>query len=489
MIKPIFLLAAFMLLGNSLFAQHTGRMNARLALHNNVLHGLLQQQASNHSIAERTTGGVTMERVIAQSTHDSTGLIDDTVNLKYNLYRTSTYDYNTMIYPYNYPYNTSPMFNYAGTFTKPQVQFDTFNHWTIDPNTYIYGYYETAYAGYDANYNINSYFDIFADSAINPNMHYANKFNAAKNIDTGYWFTWASGVADSAFKQFFTYNSSNKLIADSTYELHDGIWRLASRSNYTYDASNNLIQINNYANDTDTSFTLPLIEQVQYINTYDVSNRLATVYSMFFDGTSLSPYIRDTFAYSGARTFHNSWKEYQYDPINMYWAPIFNMTKIANTLGFPDTVNIEGYDSLLISWVPQTMDVISYNVFHDPDTLKEYDYNFANFPSNPSFKTVYYYDSFISRVGVQNIVTIADETKVYPNPATDMITISQLGAVQNAMVSIALLNEQGQMVRRERMYWQNETQVSLGGLIPGVYWLEILDATGNMLHRQTVVKQ
>jgi len=488
MTKSFFILVAITVFGNSLFAQNPKRLNSALASHKRVLNGLLQQQPDNEK-AERTTTGVGMERVIGQSTRDSTGVLADSVNLKYTLYKTSTYDYNTMIYPYNYPYSTSPMFNYVGTFTKPQVQFDTFTHWTIDPNTYIYGYYETGYAGYDANYSMTSYLDIFADSAINPNMRYTNKFNAAKNIDTGFWYRWVSGVADSAFKQFFTYNTSNKLTADSTYELHLGNWRLASRSLYTYDGSNNLIQINNYANDTDTSFTLPLVEQLQYINTYDASNRLTTVYSMFNDGSGLLPYIKDTFAYSGTHTYHNSWREYQYDPINMYWAPIFNMTKIANSFGLPDTVTIQGFDSLLNSWVPQTMDIVSYNVAHDPDTLKEYDYNFTHFPNTPSFRTVYYYDSFINKLGVHQVAAVKDETQVYPNPTTDIITISQLGVTQNSPVSVDVVSVKGQMVIREYLHWQGEAQISLNGLVPGIYWLEIQGAAGNMIHRQAVVKQ
>src|SRR5580658_8085194 len=134
MMRSIFTLVAIILFGNSLFAQAPARVNVTRISHHRILNGLLQQQVGNDKAAERTTSGVSMERVIGQSTHDSTGVIEDSINVNYTLYRTSTYDYNDMIYPYSYPYNTSPMFNYAGTFTKPQVLFDTFHHWTIDPN-------------------------------------------------------------------------------------------------------------------------------------------------------------------------------------------------------------------------------------------------------------------------------------------------------------------------------------------------------------------
>jgi hypothetical protein len=484
--KQCFILVIMMLFVNSLFAQSS---KIHTSLHARLLNSLLQEQSSQKA-AERSTAGISLQRVIAQSTRDNTLVIfTDSVHVKYSLSRGSAYDYSTMLYPYNYPYSASPMFNYAGTFTKPQVLFDTFRHWQVDPNTLVYGYYETAYAGYDTHNNTTAYADIFVDSAINPNMLYANTFNAANNITSGYWFNWVLGVPDSAFKQFFSYNAANKLIKDSTYEYHLGSWRLASKTFYTYDVSNNLIQIDNYANTTDTSFTLPLIEQQKYVNTYDASGRLLTVLDSTYDGTALDQYVKDTFAYSGVYAYHNSWKEYQYDPINHYWAPMFYMTKVINGSGLPDTVLIKSFDSLLNAWVPQTMDVISYNSFHNPDTLQDYEYNFTAYPPTPSFTTVYYYETYINTLGVNNVALTPDNTKIFPNPTTNTITISQVDVPKNSVVTVSLLNVNGQMVSRQYMQWQDEAQISVSDLTPGVYWVVIQDESGNMVHRQAFVKQ
>ncbi len=476
---------------NTAFAQQAGNLSIRRPEHNRILNCLLQQNNGTNA-AMKSTGGIPGERVIAQSTRDSTMQnLFDSVKLGYSLYRTSKYDYNTMIYAYNYPYNTSPVFNNnGGIFGKPQVLFDTFMRWTIDPNTYWFGYYETAYATYDANSNMTGYLDLMADSSFNPNMLYANKFNAAKNIDTGYAYNWNSGHADSAFKQFYAYNSANKLTKDSTYEYHLGIWRLASKSIYTYDGSNNLIQIDNYANTTDTSFLLPLIEQYKYVNTYDASNRLLSVFSSFFDGTALSPYIKDTFAYSGTYTYHNSWKEYQWDPINGYWAPWYYMSKVINSgTGLPDTVMINDFDSLLNTWVPHTMEVMTYNSSKDPVLLKDYEYNFSYFPAKPSFFTFYFYGSYLDKTGVKDVTSLNDKVKVFPNPTAGTITITQLDVPKNTPVSILLTNANGQLLSRTSIYWQNEAQMSISDLIPGVYWLVIQGASGNILHREAVVKQ
>jgi len=472
----------------TIYAQYPAKFSAQYAKHRQTLGLLLQQQQGGNDKAMRTTG-IASQRVIAQSTRDNTlRTLNDSVKLGYAPNFGSTYDYNTMIYPYKYPYNTSPMFNYAGTFTKPQVLFDTFMHWTVDPNTLVYGYYETDYAGYNSLHDMTSYKELYADSSFISNMIFTNTFNTGNYITSGYGFKWSLGIEDSAFKQFFAYNSSNILQKDSTYEYHLGVWRIASRSFYTYDASNDLIEIDNYGNTTDTSFLLPLPEQIKYINTYDASHRLLTVYSYFYDNDSLLPYIKDTFAYSGSYAYHNSWKEYQYDPINRYWAPMFYMTKVINSGGLPDTVNINSFDSIANAWVPQTMDIISYNSSHNPDTLQDYEYNFTRFSDTPSFTTIYYYQNYTNTLETASIEPVNDNAKIFPNPATNSITITGLNVPQNATISVSLVNISGQIVSRQTLGWQGEAQISTSDLVPGVYCLMIQDGTGNIVHRQTVVK-
>jgi len=464
-----------------------GVNNVQLKHHQMVT--LLLQPQNDLKVAQKTTNGISFNRVIAQSTKDSVGTYFDSVYLAYSPNRGSTYDYNDLIYPYGYAYNTSPMFNYAGIFTKPQVQFDTLKHWTLDPNTYVYGPYEEDIATYDTHENTITYKSLMKDSAINGNMNYINKFNNAYNIDTALSFNYISGVSDSAFKQFFAYNTSHLLTEDSTYEYHSGGWHLSSKSLYTYDGSNNLIQIDNYSNTTDTTFTLPLIEQIQYINTYDGSHRLITVASNYYNGTTFGPYVIDTFAYSGTFTYHNSWKEYQYDPINMYWAPMFNMSKLINMSGLPDTVTIQGYDSILHSWEPQTLEVISYNTAHYPDTLKEFDYNFTYYPAAPSYTTIYYYQAYLNTLEINPVQAKNDDALIYPNPVKDQFTIASLNIANGCSISVSVINADGQVIARQTMTWQGLEQISTKELVPGVYWVVIQDGSGNALHRQAIVKE
>ena len=456
--------------------------------HKRIL-GVLMQ-GNHNKAAMKSTSGVPSERVIAISNRDNTlATLNDSVSFKYGANKGSSYDFNTMIYAYNYPYYTSPVFSFAGIFSKPQLFFDTMRHWTVNPNTLVYGYYETDYATYDVNKNTTAYTELYKDSAIYPNMKFINKFTVANNIDTGYAFNYIAGHSDSAFKQFYAYNTMNRLTKDSTYEYHGGSWHLVSKTLYTYNVSNDLIQVDNYSNTTDTTFTLPLIEQLQYINTYDASHRLLTVASSYYNGTIFAPYVRDTMTYTGTHTYHSTWKEYQYDPINTYWAPMSYMSKHLNLAGYPDTVYINGFDSLLNAWIPQTMDVVHYNTFNDPDTLKDYEYNFTAYPATPDFTTIYYYQSYLITTGTELTPEIQDEVVIYPNPLTDHFTISQLNVAPDARISVSIINSLGQIISRETMNWQGNKQIETAALAPGTYWVLISDGQGKILHRKSIIKQ
>lgn len=484
--KRIFTFVSALFLLNATYGQQLLKNSSNA--HHRVLRSLLQNNRS-YETAERSTSGTASERVIAISTRDNTaGTLTDSVNLRYGTYRGSQYDYNDLLYAYNYPYASSPMFNYAGVYTKPQVLFDTMMHWEVDPNTLVYGYYETGYCSYDAASNITNYKNLFADSSIYPNMIYKNTFTGANNINAGYWFRFQSGISDSSFKQFFSYNSSNKLVEDSTYELHLGTWRIVSRSYYTYDASNNLIQIDNYANTTDTSFLLPLPEQLKYVNTYDASNRLQTVLGYSYNGTSLIQDVKDTFAYTGTHTYHTAWREYQWDAINHYWAPMFNMTKTINGLGLPDTTLVRSFDSLSNSWVPHTMDVMHYNTFPDPDTLKDYEYNFSYYPATPNYTTIYYYQPYINAL-YENKVNIAPAfLKAYPNPSSGFIRLSCTALKESEPVTLSAVNEGGQLVSRLTMPWHEGCEMSLTGLVAGTYWIILQDSGGRNVGKAQITK-
>lgn len=484
--KRLFILLIASVMVNNSIAQTAAKY---LQQHNAIVNTLLQTQ-EDHKVAAKTTA-TTKYRLKAQSIRDN-GLntLIDSVDLRYSGIKGSTYDYNTMLFAFNYPYFTSPMFNYGGTFTKPQVLFDTLQRWLVNPNTLIYDYYQTDYATYDTGNKLTNYKALYADSAFYPNTIHKNTFTTAKNISSAISSKWVGGVADSAFKQYFSYDTGNRLVKDSTYELHLGVWRIASKTIYTYDASKNLVQIDYWANTTDTSFLLPLVKQIKYVNTYDASKRLLTVLDSFYDGTSaMEAYIKDTFAYTGTLAFHTSWKQHQYDPIDGTWNPQFFMSKHLNTSNLPDTVYIRGWDSIANSWVSQTMNIIQYNSNNDPETLKDFEYNFTAFPSTPNFTTTYYYESFTDKTGIEEAACYSDQVLVYPNPSSNTISVVGLNAPDNSTIQCSIFNIRGQLVCAQQMQLARHVDLSIRDLIPGTYYLIIHRADGSVAHRQTILKQ
>ncbi len=452
--------------------------------HTFMLSGLMQEQ-NNTAQGSRM---VPSERVIEQSTYDNYfHTKSDSVKLNYVLNGISTYDFSMLLYPYNYPYSTSPTFNYLGIFTKPQVEYNSYSHWTINPNTLIYGFYEKDLAGYDIYKNLIKDTALFADSSIFPNKTFINNFNASALIDSSRSYVYQAGVSNKAFKQLFSYTATNKVLKDSTYEYSGGAWHLVSKTFYTYDVSNNLIQIDNYSNNADLTYTLPLVEQLKYTNTYDASNRLKTVHTSYFDGTSLMPSVIDTFAYTGTYSFHLSWKEYQYDAINSYWAPMTFMTKTLNGGGFPDVITIKTFDSLANAWVPSVKQMMTYNTNNNPTKLDEYIYNFTSFPSSPDFTTHYYYESFVNTTSLNDQVKQIENITVYPNPANNILNISGIDKKKTKAL-VSLYDMQGRILtNQEIMIVNGNSQLSISDFSRGNYLLLVRDEAGDIIASQPLV--
>lgn len=457
--------------------------------HVHVLTSLLNRAgvAATKPLA-KATAGVPTQRVIAQSTVDNgTSTYTDSVTCDYTGMRRSLFDYNTIVYPYNYPYGTTPMFDFAGTFTEPQVKYDTYVHWTINPFTMpAFTLYEGNFAKYDTNNNLIHFTRLFVDSTTNDNMSYANTFNAAGNITQGLTFNLNAGIEDSAFKQFFKYDASNRLVSDSVYELHLGVWRIAARTYYTYSTPGYLTQIDHFANETDTSFLLPLIQQSKYTNTYDASGRLTSVLTALYDGTSLVNYVKDTFDYTGTGTYHTSWRQHQFDPIHGTWWPQYKMSKHVNSANKPDTVYHQGWDSIANSWTPISKDVITYNTYDNPAKVYNYEYNWTAYSTTPDYTTTYYYEVFM----LEEPTLVKQSQEVaglpsFPNPAHDVLNVPALANQK----TVTITDMTGRIVLLQSAHTGKTTIVELQQFTPGTYVLNIQDNNGRVLQREKFIKE
>jgi hypothetical protein len=193
----------------------------------------------------------------------------------------------------------------------------------------------------------------------------------------------------------------------------------------------------------------------------------------------LGAYVRDTFGYSGTMTYHNSWKQHQYDPIHGTWWPQYNMSKHI-TGSKPDTIFHKGWDSIANAWSPTSMQTVGYNTNNDPDTIQQYMYNWTSYSLTPDYTTVYYYETFMDTTPVlsnsQLIVNKGTTVKLYPNPTTSEIHIELTEKTSN--LNITVYNTSGQIVSKQQSHNTAHQIVDASFLPTGVYIVEVVSDYG-----------
>jgi len=136
------------------------------------------------------------------------------------------------------------------------------------------------------------------------------------------------------------------------------------------------------------------------------------------------------------------------------------------------------------------MIVLSYDASNEPVKEKWYNYAGTAFLSTPSITKHYYYEPFQSND--VRAITTQDEFTIYPNPTTNDLFINRKSSMNNnaGSLEISVMDANGRKMMMESIPSLNNTEtLPLSGFTPGTYWLLIQDKKGNILHRQSVVKQ
>lgn len=441
---------------------------------NNLRHLLALQRGSTRDM--RVTAGAA-RRVVAQGTRNVSGQ-SDSFRVKYSGTRGSSYDYSLMLYNYNYPYANTPVFDFAGHTTTPQILYDTMSHWTLNPiKIGVFERYEMGYARYDLHDNLTNFDLIYTDTA-NQDMRYANTFTSAGKISEGYWLNLGL-TADSSHRQLFQYDVSGKIISDSVYKhVAGGGWHLVSAGRYIYNLSGNLTELNYYQ-----ELGSKMTHMIRYQNEYDAFDRLSVVQVHLFDGDTLSPALIDSFGYAlPAIGFHTWWKEYQYDHINDTLLPYYSMTKHLNSLDKPDTVYIHGWSLSDSSWHLQQRYDVYYNTYEDPDTLKCYEYSIPPAPMpSLSSTTVYYYEDRPTVTVVH--LDAGPSLTLYPNPADYVVCISGKDVAAGTPVVAEVMTMDGRRALSLRKTWDDTgIRLPVADLPPGQYYVLLRDEQQRVLY-------
>ncbi|HXS37157.1 MAG TPA: T9SS type A sorting domain-containing protein [Flavipsychrobacter sp.] len=448
----------------------------QLQKHWHELSNLLYHQQNT---AQKSTS--IKERVIASSQYDSNGVLTDTVYLSYVDYNGSQFDYTLLGYNFFLNiYNGNPILEFPGSTNKMQIQSETAIHWVQDTSASP-SLSEETYSSYDADNNLLGYIDLYHDTINNSDAKYSNTFNSDDNITASYRFSWNGHSWDGLGERYFSYNASKVLLQDSTYAKDGTGWLPANKNTYTCNASGDVIEVDNY-NYTLSSWMLT----AQYVNTYNTNHQLLTTV-INIPGIS-SPVTADTFSYITGINYPVSWKEYINAPGFLTGA--FYNTRHINSAGLVDTAYSSNLDAATKKWINTQKLVITFDSYNQPINVTAYKALGTFFDTTPFGITTYYYQTY-NETSVKNITNSNQNNfTVYPNPTNDKLFISQLNSTTAKNLLISIVNATGQRILTESLPAISKTEeISIANFTPGTYWLMIQDQSGNMLHKQSIIKQ
>ena len=362
------------------------------------------------------------------------------------------------IHNWNGVWDTGSM-DWTNNYKIIEMVYDINNNLTSETYKKWNGGYWENYMRYSYVYDVNENLSIevwqFGDST---SWCYLNLFtttydanNNRTNTSTQEWVfnSWRNWMLNSAI-----YDTSNNMTSELTQYWHDSIWMNGSHKSFTYDANNNLtvclylywhdsIWINNYLN----------------TSTYDANNNLiSTLYQISING---DPWKNDGFS------------SYTYDANNNLTAELiqrWNGTAWVNLYQYTYTYNA---NNNLISkfcqqwfsngWVNywQTSYTYDANNFKISDSYKEWNSEATTISSGDS--TYYYFHT----VGINDHNQTISTLNIYPNPATDKITIK---TPVKGSFSIHNISGQELIIRQ---ITEPKTQIDISSLPSGIYFVRL----------------
>ena len=271
----------------------------------------------------------------------------------------------------------------------------------------------------------------------------------------------------------YEYNAQNKRIKDSTLAIAVG--NVQARTFYNRDVNGNLLSY-----ETSYFFNGTWHTSSRMTNTYDANNRMTSSASAFDMGAGIVNFFKDSFEYAGTTIMQPVTRMTQmWDDVDQEWDNDTRITTILNAQNLADT-------EVSCSWAGAAWDTIDRMVYHyDANNLLQYTDGFryiANtFETNPYDHNYYYYEDYFP-TGITNTTAAKEDVIIYPNPATDAITVKT--TVGNS-IHIYALN--GTLIHTQQQYNDKQT-IDIHHLQPGTYILSVRDKLGTPLSQQQFTK-
>lgn len=313
-----------------------------------------------------------------------------------------------------------------------------------------------------------------------------------------------------------SYDAFNNIVKLDIYQHLNGTWTYVSYIDYTYDENGNRLTRSNYNSFGTPNFTLGGV----YNYFYDEDNK-QTHWEMYMGGTDLMQICTLTYNNDGQvvqeigqdafmGTMEDSWKiDYQYNSdgtlkssAQSFWSGYWSV--YGTEFFYYDN------NKNCIKWDHKDGNTVT--------NRKEYEYNIAYsvdqlvMPVEPEFDTknlvamanmvtvqhwytedyggnlvyvcdyIYDYDT-LNYTGVSNQSLAATDLRLYPNPASDLVTVIS----NNAIISnVDVIDNTGKVVLSKSHLNKEKVNLDLTILKSGIYYVRLATSKGMLTERLIV---
>ncbi len=432
----------------------------------------------SHQPLSKTTA--LQQRVKAECLYDISGIIPekrDTVVFRYSNGRGSRFDYNQFAHNYSFPEGTPGL---ANVFSMGDISTQADSVWYYEKNNNnTYSVYESVAYQYNAANQVASCISDYNQQV----EKLVTSYDAQGRLVALSGLTWdvQSQNWDSLQVQKFIYNAQDELLSDSTYLNIAGNWELIMVSAYSYTGGN----LTYVLMKADMMMSGTLTDYAASELSYDANGDMNLMEIYYDTGNStLALFTKDSFAYHPVHKYYTFQETSYYDAGNSLWTPDTRLIRTVNTAGLPDTSSYYYWDDVSSSWFLADVYTAMYNSYENPTVMNSFQNGGSGLEENMRY--FFYYEEF-DPLSVKPAMT-AENIVVFPNPAQERISLKW--NADGKAVSVSLLNAAGQTVHSEQLVRRNATeQVSIAHLVPGMYWLTVTDAAGNVVTRNAIVKQ
>jgi hypothetical protein len=337
---------------------------------------------------------------------------------------------------------------------------------------------------YDANNNPLTYLQQYATGtgSLTNNSKAEMTYDAQNNVLSETYAGWdaSSSTWKPTERYTYAYNSNGKTLSDTTfsYNAAGSAWEPSDLSVYHYDGNGNLIsgELKEWDGGAWTDWG-------QMVAIYDAQgNRLSgTVYDIS-NGQTM-PMYQDSLQYNstGGITF------YQISFNNgSGFLPNYRQYRYPNTAGHPDSLFMDAYQAG--NWMKYVKLDFTYDNDGDPIKLAQFPYTGNAYSPDASLEQVYYYNTSWP-VGLRQVVVAQNAFSLYPNPATQSITLQTKGNQSYAGATILIGSMEGKVIYEGKTDASGQTRINLGNYTTGMYWMAVKDQQGALLYRNTFNKQ